>query len=185
MDLTSYAELAVRLVNARGSSGLASPAAYRELTADRPHLGGPVTQADLDSLRLLRAELAKVFGLAAGGAEQEAVGLLNALLARYPVHPQVSGHDGQPWHLHLCDIGSAADRYGAGAVFGLTATVTDRGPGVLRVCAAASCPVVFIDNSPGAAVRHCPGHGQPRAIVTALRAGRAARQRRAAPAASA
>lgn len=181
MDLTAYADLAVRLVNVRGSGGLASSAAYRELTADRPHLGGPVTQADLDSLQLLRGELAEVFALAAGGAEREAVGLLNALLARYPVHPQVSGHDGQPWHLHLCDSGSAADRYGAGAVFGLTAMVTARGPGVLRVCAAASCPVVFIDSSRDGAARHCPGHGQPRAIVTALRAGR---QRRA-PAVSA
>lgn len=185
MDLTSYAELAVRLVNAGGSGGLASPTAYLELTADRPHLGGPVNQADLDSLRQLRDELAQVFGLAVGGADREAVALLNALLARHPVHPQVSGHDGQPWHLHLCDSGSAADRYGAGAVFGLTAVVTALGPGALRICAAASCPVVFIDSGPDGAGRRCPRHGQPRAIVTSLRAGRATRQRRAAPVASA
>ncbi|HZC41295.1 MAG TPA: CGNR zinc finger domain-containing protein [Streptosporangiaceae bacterium] len=184
MDLTSYAELAVRLVNAGGSGGLATPAAYLELTADRPHLGGPVTPADLDSLRLLRDELAQVFALAAGGAGPEAVGLLNALLARHPVHPQVSGHDGQPWHLHLCDSGSPADRYGAGAVFGLTAVVTTLGPGALRVCAAASCPVAFIDSSPDGSGRQCPRHGRPRAIVTSLRAGRATRQRQAAPVAT-
>jgi hypothetical protein len=181
VDLTSYAELAVRLVNADGSGGLATPAAYLELTADRPHLSGPVTPADLDSLRLLRDELAQVFALAAGSAGPEAVGLLNALLARHPVHPQVSGHDGQPWHLHLCDSGSPADRYGAGAVFGLTAVVTTLGPGALRVCAAASCPVVFIDSSPDGSGRHCPRHGRPRAVVTSLRA---TRQRRAAPVAT-
>ncbi|NUR90463.1 MAG: hypothetical protein HOY71_40845, partial [Nonomuraea sp.] len=69
MDLTSYAEWAVRLVND----------------------GAPP------------AELGEVFDLAAAGREDEAVALLNALLTRYPVRPQLSGHDGQRWHLHLAE----------------------------------------------------------------------------------
>jgi hypothetical protein len=186
VDLTSYAELAVRLVNADCSSGLASADSYRALTADRPHLTGPVTQADLAALRLLKADLTRIFSLAADGTERQAVDLLNALLIQHPIHPQVSGHDGQPWHLHLSDSGSTFDRYAAGAVFGLMATVSALGPGALRQCAACPCPVFFIDASQDRASRHCPGHRPARASVTAIRGRRRARQpRRAASTASA
>jgi hypothetical protein len=186
VDLTSYAELAVRLVNTDGRGGLASADSYRALTADRPHLTGTVTRADLQALRLLKADLTRIFSLAADGAEREAVDLLNTLLIQHPVHPQLSGHDDQPWHLHLSESGSTADRYAAGAVFGLTATVTALGPGALRQCTARSCPVVFIDAGQDGASRHCPGHRPAWASVTALRAKRCARQpRRAASTASA
>ena len=59
MDLTSYADLAVRLANSanqggRGGDGLATVESYRTLVADRPHLVGRVTAGDLEALRLLR-----------------------------------------------------------------------------------------------------------------------------------
>ena len=186
MDLTSYAELAVRLVNTDDPGGLASADCYRAMTADRPHLTGPVTQADLAALRLLRADLARIFSLAADGAEKEAVDLLNTLLIQHPVHPQVSGHNGKPWHLHLSDSGSTSDRYAAGAVVGLTATVTALGPGALRRCTADSCSLVFIDASEAQAARLCPGHRPARGRVTAIQMKRCIReQRRAASTASA
>ncbi|MEV0144087.1 MULTISPECIES: CGNR zinc finger domain-containing protein [unclassified Nonomuraea] len=73
MDLTSYAEWAVRLVN----------------DPDPP-----------PALRELRDELAAVF---AAEDEETVVALLNALLALHPVRPQLTAHDGSHWHLHLAD----------------------------------------------------------------------------------
>ena len=188
MNLTSYADLAVRLVNTEGDrdrpGGLASAESYRALMADRPQLSGPVTPADLESLRVLREELRKVFASAAGGAEWEAARSLNALLIRHPIHPQLSGHDGQEWHLHITDSGTVSDRYAAGAVFGLTATVSEIGLGRLRVCAGESCRDVFIDTTPDCARRYCSEICRGSGSVTTLRLRRKRRDTPSQPAAS-
>jgi predicted RNA-binding Zn ribbon-like protein len=189
VNLTSYAELAVRLVNTEGGQhdrrgGLATADSYRALMADRPHLNGPVSQHDLESLRLLRDELRKVFTLAAGGADGEAVRSLNALLIQHPIQPQISGHDGQDWHLHLTESGTVSDRYAAGAVFGLTATINEIGLGRLRVCAASACQDVFIDTTPGQSRRHCSDRCLGATSVTTLRARRRRREAQQPPAAS-
>ncbi|WP_049569271.1 CGNR zinc finger domain-containing protein [Nonomuraea sp. SBT364] len=89
MDLTSYAEWAVRLVN--------DPAPPPELVP-------------------LRDELAAVFDAAAGSGEKELAAQLNALLVRYPVRPQLTDHDGRGWHLHLADHSGAAAVMGLAAV---------------------------------------------------------------------
>lgn len=160
MDLICYADLAVRLVNSAvpdggGRDGLSSVEAYRALVADRPHLSGRVTPADLDALRLLRGELRLVFAAAAARQEGEVAGRLNALLVRYPVHPQLASHDGQPLHMHLADSGSVADRHAAGAVAGLAALVSVWGTGRLGSCAAGGCQRVLIDHGPGRGRQYC------------------------------
>ena len=98
MDLTSYADLAVRLVNTaelgRRGDGLVSAESYRDLVSDRPHLGGRVTTSDLEALRLLRDELRLIFAAAAERDEAGVVGRLNALLTRHPIHQQITRHDG-------------------------------------------------------------------------------------------
>ena len=189
MNLTSYADLAVRLVNTEADErdrrgGLASADSYHALMADRPHLNGPVTQSDLESLRVLRAELRKVFTSAAGGADGDAVRSLNALLIQHPIQPQISGHDGQDWHLHLTESGTVSDRYAAGAVFGLTATVNEIGLSRLRVCAADSCRAVFIDTTPDRSRRHCSDGCLGATSVTILRTRRRRREAQQPPAAS-
>ncbi len=189
MNLTSYAELAVRLVNTDGDGhdrrrGLATADAYRALMADRPHLNGPVTVTDLESLRMLRDALRKVFMSAAAGAEGEAVRSLNALLIQHPIHPQISGHDGQDWHLHLTESGTVSDRYAAGAVFGLTATVNEMGLGRLRVCAADGCRDVFIDISSDRSRRYCSDRCLGSGGVTTLRTRRHRGETPESPAAS-
>ena len=105
MDLNSYAELAVRLVNTAGAGGedgdrLANLDGLRALVADREHLNTGVTRNDLDSLRGLRSEFRAFFVACAEGDGEDAAARLNALLIQHPVHPQLSGHDGQPWHVH-------------------------------------------------------------------------------------
>jgi predicted RNA-binding Zn ribbon-like protein len=175
VNLTSYAELAVRLVNTAFQANddpdpLGAIDAFGTLVNDRPHLSRPATANDLDALRLLRAELSQVFTAAATGRGQEAAARLNALLVRYPIQPELVSHDDQPWHVHLADSGSVADRYAAGAVIGLTLAVSQFGHSRLGICSIASCQRVFIDASPGRSRRYCTEHCASRANVTTIRA---------------
>ena len=161
MNLTSYAELAVRLVNsAFPASGdpdpLGAVSDFRALVTDRPRLAATATALDLAALRALRAELSEVFTAAATGRDAAVMSGLNALLARSPVQPELVTHDDEPWHLHLAEHGSAADQYTAGAVVGLTQTASQHGLGRLGTCSIASCHRVFIDASSNRSRRYCP-----------------------------
>jgi len=175
LDLSSYAELAVRLVNTddpadSARDDLRDLDALRALVADRPHLNMRVTRNDLDALRLLRAELRKVFSASAGGEGADAVEILNALLIQHPIHPQISGHDGQRWHLHLTESGSVADKYAAGAVMGLAVLAIEVGIDRLGLCQAASCNAVFVDTSTNRSRRYCSDRCASRSNVAAYRA---------------
>ena len=85
MDLNSYAELAVRLVNTAGAGGedgdrLTNLDGLRVLVADREHLATGVTRNDLDSLRGLRGEFRAFFMACAQGDGEDAAARLNALI---------------------------------------------------------------------------------------------------------
>ena len=175
MNLTSYAELAVRLVNtayrAPGDPDpLGATSDFRALVSDRPRLAAAATGFDLEALRALRDELGELFTAAATGRDAAAMDHLNALLARSPVQPELVTHDDQPWHMHLAEHGSAADRYAAGAVVGLALTVSQYGLARLGTCSIASCQRVFIDASSNRSRRYCPEHCAARANVTTIRA---------------
>ena len=120
-----------------------------------------VVKVTVDGSRLISA---------AEGNGPEAVERLNALLIQHPVHPEISGHDGQPWHLHLTQGGGAAGRYAAGSAMGLAIALTQLGADRLGVCAAPSCQGVFIDASTNRSRRYCGERCAARANVTALRA---------------
>jgi predicted RNA-binding Zn ribbon-like protein len=190
VDLTSYAELAVRLVNTgepgrRRDDGLASVESYRDLVADRPQLAGRVTTSDLEALRLLREELRLIFAAAGRHDDAEVVERLNALLTRHPIHQQITRHDGQDWHVHLVESGSAADKHAAGAIAGLTGLVAESGTDRLSTCAAAGCRRVFIAMRPSGGKRYCSDQCTPKANVRSLRApGRGGNQGPASTAAS-
>src|SRR6516162_11850829 len=132
VDLSSYAELAVRLVNTaslghEGGDQLATLDGLRTLVADREHLGHGITRGDLETLRQVREEFRAVFVSCSQGKGTEAAARLNELLIQYPVHPQLSGHEGQPWHVHYTESGSVAEKYAAGTVMGLAVRLTDVG----------------------------------------------------------
>lgn len=173
MDLASYADLVVELVNTGcpaepEQDSLRDLAALRELLTIRPHLSGRVTRQDLDAMRDLRTELRKIFDSVARGDEDDAIERLNSLLIRHPTHPQISGHDGQRWHLHLTESGSVPDRYAAGAAMGLAVYISDHGIGRLRVCQEKpSCGNVFFDNTANQVRKYCSKHGAARADATA------------------
>jgi predicted RNA-binding Zn ribbon-like protein len=174
VDLTSYAGLAVRLVNTAAVDGgsdadqLGTTDAFRAFVADA-HLRGPCTHHDLDALRVLRAELAAIFTAAAERDHATAADRLNALLVQYPLRPTLVHHDRSRWHLHLDESGSVADRYGAAAVTGLAMIVSQFGLNHLGVCAIPSCHSVFADASPGRSSRYCADHCATKANVTAFR----------------
>jgi predicted RNA-binding Zn ribbon-like protein len=178
VELATYAELAVRLANTAawcedGHDRLTTMDELRALVADREHLTG-ATRADLEALRALRAEFRAVFAACADGRDGEAAERLNSLLIRHPVHPQLSGHDGQPWHVHFTESGSMADKYAAGASMGLAVRLTDLGYGRFGICQAAPCLGVFIDTSANRSRRYCRERCASRANVSAFRARHAA-----------
>jgi predicted RNA-binding Zn ribbon-like protein len=175
VDLTTYAELAVRLVNTASysedtSDRLTTMDGLRALVADREHLSSGASRRDLEVLRGLRAEFRKVFAACVAGSGEEVATRLNSLLIRHPVHPQLSGHDGQRWHVHFTDSGTVADKYAAGAAMGLAVRVTELGIERFGVCQAAPCQGVFIDTSTNRSRRYCSERCMSRANVTAFRA---------------
>jgi predicted RNA-binding Zn ribbon-like protein len=172
VHLSSYAELAVRLVNsavqADGETDpLSSPASCVASLGDC--LAGTPTRRDVDVLCYLRDEFAAIFEAAAAGRDKDAVERLNALLIQFPVQPELVSHDDQRWHAHLAGQGAVSDRFAAGAVIGVSLMVTMHGVSRLGVCAIASCPRVFIDSSPGKSRRYCTDHSIGRGNVSALR----------------
>ena len=172
MNLSSYAELAVRLANtavqAPGEPDpLGSAAACANALGDC--LTGPVTRRDLVVLQYLRDEFNAIFTAAARGADQDAMARMNALLVQFPVQPELVSHDDQRWHVHLAPHGSVSDRFAAGAVIGVALTVSLVGVSRLGVCAIASCPRVFLDSSPGKSRRYCAEHIAAKGNVSALR----------------
>jgi predicted RNA-binding Zn ribbon-like protein len=174
VDLISYADLAVRLVNSaepgrRRDDQLTSVESYRDLVSGWPHLAAKVTTNDLEALRLLREELRQIFAAAARQDDAQVAERLNALLTRHPIHQQLASHDGKRWHVHLVDSGSAADKHAAGAIAGLTGLVAGSGTDRLRSCAAAGCERVFIARAAGDAP-YCSDRCAPKANVRALRA---------------
>lgn len=172
MDLTTYAELAVRLVNTAAyredrTDRLATMDGLHALVADRESLSGGAGRADLDALRELRSEFRAVFAACAAGNGADAAARLNALLIRHPVHPQLSGHDGQGWHVHFAESGAVADKYAARAAMGLAVRITDLGIQRFGVCQGASCAGVFIDTTPGRTRRYCSDRCAARARTRA------------------
>lgn len=173
MNLSSYADLAVRLANtavddAAEPDPLSSPAACMSALGDC--LDGPVTRRDLDVLRHVRAEFQAIFTAAATGDDHRAMARLNALLIQFPIQPEMTSHgEDQRWHVHLASQGSIGDRFAAAAIISVALTVSVVGVSRLGICAIASCCQVFIDASRGKSRRYCTEHAAARGNVSTLR----------------
>lgn len=172
VDLSSYAELAVRLVNTaslghEGGDQLTTLDGLRALVADREHLNHGISRVDLEALRQLRTEFRAFFVACSRGDGTDAAARLNELLIQYPVHPQLSGHDGQAWHVHYTESGSMSDKYAAGAAMGLAVRLADLGLDRFGLCQAAPCQGVFIDTTPDGTRRYCSQRCADRASLAA------------------
>lgn len=181
MELSSYADYAVRLVNSeepeRGTDTLTSVDAVRTLFGPPARAANLADESDLPRLRAVRMRLRAVFESAAEGDETRSVDLLNSLLVEYPVSPIVSGHDyldqaGRPrWHLHLADnAATATSNFTAVACMGLAVHLTELGADRLGICQAAPCRNAYLDTSTNRSRRYCSDRCATRANVAAYRA---------------
>ncbi|WP_030757025.1 ABATE domain-containing protein [Streptomyces griseus] len=181
MELASYSDYAVRLVNteepARGRDGLTSVEVVKELFGAASQMARRVTEADLTRFRAIRARLRAVFTAADEGDHTGAVDLLNSLLLEFPVSPQISGHDtldeeGRPrWHMHLADHSSNATAgYAAISAMGLAFHLTEFGADRLGLCQAPPCRNAYLDTSTNRSRRYCSDRCATRANVAAYRA---------------
>lgn len=181
MELASYSDYAVRLVNteepARGTDTLTSVETVRSLFAAGSPAARRATEADVTRLRSVRTRLRAVFTAADTGEPTGAVDLLNSLLLEFPVSPQISGHDylddeGRPrWHMHLVEHPSNATAgYAAIAAMGLAFHLTEYGVDRLGLCQAAPCRNAYLDTSTNRSRRYCSDRCATRANVAAYRA---------------
>ena len=181
MELASYAEMAVRLVNTeepkRQRDGLTTVEAIRALFSRGSRGLRLADESDLPRLRSVRLRLRAVFESAAEGDDTRAVNLLNELLTEYPISPIVSGHgllddSGRTnWHLHIAENANTATAlYTALAGMGLAVHLTEHGVDRLGICQAAPCRNAYLDTSTNRSRRYCSDRCATRANVAAYRA---------------
>jgi predicted RNA-binding Zn ribbon-like protein len=181
VELASYADLAVRLVNTeepgRGTDTLSTVEAVRKLFGTGSRGIKLADEGDLPRLRSVRTRLRGVFESAGEGDETRAVNLLNELLSEYPVSPVVSGHgflgdNGRPqWHMHLAESASTATAvFATGASMGLAVHLTEHGVDRLGICQAPPCRNAYLDTSTNRSRRYCSDRCATRANVAAYRA---------------
>jgi predicted RNA-binding Zn ribbon-like protein len=132
-------------------------------------LGRPVGAAEAGELAKLADRLRPVFLAAEEGATDRVAELVNALLADYRSSPQLSRHDGEPWHLHFTSS-AAGTEWGAGCATGLAVVVDSQATGRLGVCRAEGCDRVYVDVSRNASRRFCSESCLNRTKVAAFRA---------------
>jgi predicted RNA-binding Zn ribbon-like protein len=174
---------AVELVNAVTAAPPEPPPAADQLRAillEHGYLAARAPAAAEPALRDWAVRLRTVFEAADVDAAAAAV---NALLADVRVQPHLSGHDGQPWHLHYSPPSAdVVDRLRATTAFALAMLVSECGIDRHGRCAATGCARVFADTSRNAARRYCSPACANRSAVAAHRARAKATQTRAAQA---
>jgi predicted RNA-binding Zn ribbon-like protein len=167
-------DLVVDLVNSEnpvsGRDDLPDVAALRAfLTAHLTSYRGKPTRRDLDEVRLLRGRLREVFE---APDQTRAVEILNTLLAESGARPELTNHDGGPWHLHYTPLSAPiSPRLAAEAAMALSVVIAEDGFDRLRVCDGPRCVDVFVDESKNRSRRFCsPQVCGNRASVAAYRA---------------
>jgi predicted RNA-binding Zn ribbon-like protein len=134
-------------------------------------LGRAVTVEEAEDLRVLAARLHPVFTAAEAGDVDGVARRVNALLLDYRAAPQLSRHDGQPWHLHFSSTATGhVTAFGAGCATGLAVVVDGQATGRLGVCRAEACDRVYVDVSRNASRRFCSEACLNRTKVAAFRA---------------
>ncbi|RZS86796.1 CGNR zinc finger protein [Motilibacter rhizosphaerae] len=136
-------------------------------TGDRTH-----DEDELSAVRELRPRLERLWD----APEDEAVELVNALLAEARALPQLVRHDGWDYHLHATSPHAPlADRMAVEAAMAFVDVIRMGEMPRLRRCAAADCDDVLVDLSKNRSRRFCDVTCSNRTNVAAYRARRAAR----------
>ena len=177
MDFAHYADdaaqLAENLVNSleivSGTEHLADPAALGTFLSDHDlKVPDGITDGDVDAVKRLRERLRTVFEAPDEGA---AVGVLNELLCDVGARPEITNHDGEPWHLHyVASDAPVADHLTAISAMGIASVLLTFGWERLGVCRADECRDVFVDTSRNKSRRYCGESCSSRTNVARFRA---------------
>lgn len=137
-----------------------------ELTGRRDH-----SAAELEQVCALRLRLRAIWEAT---GEEQAVDLVNRMLADSNARPRLTRHDRWDWHLHVSELDDPlVDRIAAEAAMALVDVVRVGDLDRLRICAADDCDAVLVDLSRNRSRRYCDvGNCGNRANVAAYRARR-------------
>ncbi|WP_066370025.1 CGNR zinc finger domain-containing protein [Herbidospora mongoliensis] len=161
-------EMAVTLVNTltpgeRRGRPYAVPR-KEELSAE---LGHDLTEDDVAELSGYAAELRVAFS----GDLDRACTTINRLLAATDARPHLTGHDGEPWHLHFHGAGGTwGGNWTASCATSLAIVLGGEFHDRLGVCTADRCDRVFVDVSRNGTRRFCSTACQNRTKTAAFRA---------------
>ena len=137
-----------------------------EWTGSRTH-----DEAELAAVLRLRSRLARLWEMTA----DEAVVLVNGLLAEAHALPQLVKHDGWDYHIHATSPDAPlADRMAVDAAMAFADVIRVGEFGRLRVCAADDCEDVLVDLSKNRSRRFCGLTCANRVNVAAYRSRRTA-----------
>jgi predicted RNA-binding Zn ribbon-like protein len=130
-------------------------------------------RAELDAVRRLRPRLARLWEL----SNDDAAGLVNALLREAGALPQLVKHDGWDYHMHATSADAPlADRMAVDAAMAFIDVIRTGQLDRLRRCAADDCDNVHVDLSKNRSRRFCGTACANRVNVAAYRTRQAARQ---------
>lgn len=172
-DTQNSVDTVVALLNthdvAEGRDDLRVPEDLRRIVVAHGYVKSrPITDGVIEEVRPLRDRLRAVFAM----AEDEAVAVLDDLVAQAGALPRLVRHDGSGWHFHYTDADTDwAATLAADLAMGLLVVIRDWGHARLGVCAGDTCDDVFVDLSRNASKRYCdPRTCGNRAAVRAYRA---------------
>lgn len=177
-DTTCALGVVAELVNTSeeltGEEKLPDVGTLREFIAAQ-HLSevGRIARDDLPAVRDMRKRFYEVW---TSRDQQQAVDLVNAIIANAGTTPRLTNHDGYGWHMHYFTLGAPlARRIAADGGMALAFVLASGERERLRVCEAPDCRHVFVDLSRNRCRRYCDSRGcGNRLHVAAYRARKAA-----------
>lgn len=147
-----------------------SPTELRRRCAEILHVAA--SWGDVEALRALAVLLRPVFEATGQADDEQAVAIVNSILARYPCEPRLIAVPGHGWTLRLSDPGTprTVARVGAQIAYTLAVLIDSRDIDRLRVCDAERCDRVFVDQSRQRHQRFCCQRCMSRSKIAAWRA---------------
>ncbi|MGN6503684.1 MAG: CGNR zinc finger domain-containing protein [Pseudolysinimonas sp.] len=107
---------------------------------------------EVREVRDIRAELPRLWKL----TTDEAVPILNAMLADGNARPWLYRHDGSDWHIHASELDAPlAERIAVDIALALVDVIRAGAQSRLRVCDADDCDGLFVDLSRNGSKRFC------------------------------
>lgn len=170
-DTTAALAAAVALVNsAEEPDTLRTPARLDAFFAEHGYSGGRTGDAaELAAVRALRVRLRALLT----GDRDEAVRIVNRMLAEHHAVPQLVSHDGWDYHVHAVAADAPfADRIAVETAMAMTDVIRAGELSRLSVCADSGCDGIVLDLSRNRSRRFCSTACGNRVAAAAYRARR-------------